>query len=256
MPSAEVIPQQTELVLPATRESATVALLRVITEAARDPNVDAAKMRELWNLKRDIDAREAEIEFNRAMQAVQSEIQPIMRDAKGQNNRYARLEAIDRKLRPIYTRHGFSLMFGAKAVEGQPDMLSITCECLHRDGHVKHYELPSKLDSTNKAKSDIQAVGATVTYLRRYLTSLIFGLVFTDDPDDNDGTTAYIDEHQRNQILDLLIDCRDTWPDIERLFLKFMGVSRVEEIPAQQFELAVNQLQAKAKAAEKQRKGR
>lgn len=222
----------------------TEELIGIIAEAARDPHVDAAKMRTLWELKQEIDAQASKQAFYRAMKAVQDEVKPVLRSVENDitHSRYARLEHIDRKIRPVYTKHGFSLTFGART--DTPGTVTITCDCMHQDGYVKPYELPGTLDSTNKAKTGIQAVGSTVTYLRRYLTCLIFNVVLTDDPEDDDGTGEPLTEQQRNKILDLLIAC-GLEGDNAAPFLKFMGAASVAEIPARDFRKALTALQAK-----------
>jgi hypothetical protein len=224
-------------------------LISAIAEAARDPRVDAAKMRALWELKKEIDAQEAKNSFQRAMQAVQDEIKPIVRDVEVRNkhgeltNKYARLESIDRMIRPVYTKHGFSLTFGARAGDG--GTLVISCDCMHRDGFVKNYELPSKLDTPNLAKNDIQALGSTVTYLRRYLTCLIFNVVLANEDNDGAGAPEMLSEEQRNRILDILVACEEFDKNAQKGFLNYMRVDRMEDIPAARYVEAITALQSK-----------
>src|SRR5688572_2252542 len=54
-------------------------LLEVISRAASDPNVDADKMDRLWHLHERISARQAEIAFNVAMTACQTEMPAVLR---------------------------------------------------------------------------------------------------------------------------------------------------------------------------------
>lgn len=234
-------------VIPVPPENDTQALIATIIRVSSEPGFDPGKIRELWEIKKDIDQQNSKASFYRAMQAVQEEIRPVLRDSKGNNSRYARLEAIDRRIRPIYTHHGFSMTFGART--DTPGTLCITCEVMHRDGYHAHYELPGALDAGNKAKSDIQAVGSTVTYLRRYLTCLIFNVVLTDDEDDDDGHAgaSALSHEQLNQILDLLIQCDMEGPKAAG-FLKYMGVNRIEDIRPHDFTKAVEALKAKRRS--------
>lgn len=236
---------------PVEKAPSQAALLAVIAEAARDPHVDAAKMLALWNLKKDIDAQDAKNAFYRAMQAVQEEIRPVVRDAQNNHtqSKYAKLESIDRAIRPIYTHHGFSLTFGART--DAPGSLTITCECMHREGHTAHYELPGSLDATNKAKTDIQALGSTITYLRRYLTCLVWNVVLTNEDDDGNYGSCSADalsQEQLNKLLDLVADMPEA---TKQSFLRYMGVSALEQIPARQFTMAVTALNAKRRSLQK-----
>lgn len=177
-----------------------LTLLTAIAKAASDNKVDAAKMRELYELKKDIDDRASRDSFYRAMLAVQQEIQPIVKDAENSavHNRYARLAAIDAALRPVYTKYGFALSFST-VPEGTK--FAIQCEVLHRDGHAQTYKLPFVNDDTNRAKTALMATGSSVTYLRRYLTCMIFNAVFSNDGDDNDGVKIEPEKLEKIQAL-------------------------------------------------------
>ncbi len=89
------------------------ALINAIERAARDPNVDIVKMKELFAMRKEIAAEIAETAFNDAMNACQAEMTPIATDAVNPQTRskYATYGKLDGKLRPIYTRHGFSISF-------------------------------------------------------------------------------------------------------------------------------------------------
>ena len=60
----------------------------------------------------------------------------------------------------------------------------IVCTVLHKAGHSVTEELPGKVDA-GPARSAIQAVGSSISYLRRYLTCMIFNVVVRNE--DKDG---------------------------------------------------------------------
>lgn len=220
--------------------------IAMIVAAAADSSVNAEKVRELWNLAKDMREYDAKSAFNRAMQQTQEEMRPVVRDMEVKNdsgvvtNRYARLESIDRAIRPIYIKYGFALSFG-----GGDANTEITCEVIHREGYSKIYPLKGVMDSTNKAKNALQAVGSTLTYLRRYLTCLIFNIQLTNDPDDDDGRGSdVISQDQLNKIRDLIMGCNMS-QEAERKFCEFMGVRNIESLPSGLFVNAMTQLQAK-----------
>jgi hypothetical protein len=90
-------------------------------------------------------------------------------------------------LRPIYTRNGFCLSFNSEPVEG-PNV-RVICGVSHDAGHSKTFQLEAALDMAGpqgKAnKTPLHGLGSSVSYLRRYLTCMIFHVVFAND--DNDG---------------------------------------------------------------------
>ena len=89
------------------------ALLNVMLQLARDPDVRIEVLTALAEMQQRAEERQAEREFNTAMNAAQAEMQPIVRDAENKqtNSRYATLFKIDEAIRPIYIKHGFSPMF-------------------------------------------------------------------------------------------------------------------------------------------------
>jgi hypothetical protein len=126
------------------------------------------------------------------MARVAEEQEPVVRDAKNPHigNKYARLETIDAALRPIYSKHGFSVRYGSEpAADGR---LHITCTVAHAAGHSETLGLSAPLDALGTggraSKTGVQAVGSSVTYLRRYLLTMAFNVVTTDDDDDGEAS--------------------------------------------------------------------
>src|SRR6185369_5002580 len=156
-----------------------LSLIQIIAQAARDPQVDVAKMQAILAMKERLEDREAEIAFNLAMKDAQQEMRPVIRDRKNPStgSMYAQLETVDALIRPIYTRHGFSLSFNSGAPV-KPGNLRVLCKVMHERGHSKDYELEGDLDTAGpqgKAnKTNIQGLGSSASYLRRYLTLMIF----------------------------------------------------------------------------------
>ena len=74
--------KQTQEIARSQQDSPGDAVLTVIARAASDPTVDVEKMRSLLDLQERIMDRQAETAFNASMQAAQSELKQIVRDAK------------------------------------------------------------------------------------------------------------------------------------------------------------------------------
>jgi ERF superfamily len=165
------------------------SLLNFVARAMADPAIDVMKLEMLLRMQREIVADDARLRFNRAMSLAQGEMQPVVRDAQNTqtNSRYALLETIDAAIRPIYVKHGFMLSFNSEAIDGPNER--IICEVSHTAGHSKRYQLDAPLDTVGpqgKAnKTPLHGLGSTVSYLRRYLTAMIFNIVLKNE--DNDG---------------------------------------------------------------------
>lgn len=168
-------------------------LLNFIERASRDPEFDVAKFGELLRMQRDVLHEQAQREFNRAMADAQTEMMPVVRDASNTHtgSKYAKLETIDREMRPIYTRHGFSVRFGS-APSPREGWLRIVCTVSHAGGYseTNHLDAPPDMAGSGGRtnKTPIQAVGSSVTYLRRYLLAMVFNIVLADEDDDGEAS--------------------------------------------------------------------
>jgi len=88
-------------------------------------------------------------------------------------------------------------------------------------GHYEDFFMPAPPDTTG-GKSNVQAVGSTNSFLRRYVVCNIFNIVVVGDDDDGIGGT--LDEAQTKTILDLLRTAK-----VGPKFLKYMKAQSAEE---------------------------
>jgi hypothetical protein len=204
-----------------------------IIAAAASGKADVAVIRELLAMAKDVQAMEARTAFNAAMKAAQEEIRPVVKDAENSHTRtrYALLETIDKRIRPIYTKHGFSLSFNS-APPAIPGSVRILCSVRHDVGHTEPYELEGALDVSgakgSNNKTDIQGLGSTVSYLRRYLTCMIFNVVLTKEDNDGAATVQFISEDQVDNVASMLEECGLKRNDSG--FLAWAGADRIEHI--------------------------
>jgi hypothetical protein len=166
------------------------SLMAVISRAAADPNTDVDKLERLMGLYERITDRSAEQSYHDAMNAAQEEMRPIAADANNPQtkSKYASYAALDRALRPIYTRHGFSISFDT--ADGAPvDHVRVVAEVAHRDGFKKRPHLDMPADGKGAKGGDVMtkthAIGAAVTYGKRYLLGMVFNIAVGDDDDGN-----------------------------------------------------------------------
>lgn len=179
---------------PASQASQMIA---VIERAALSPEVDVDKMAKLLDMQERIFNKQAEISFNQAMVRAQNRMRPVIKDAANDHTKsmYARMETIDRQIRPIYTAEGFALSFGT---EDSPleKCIRIVCDCTHADGHVKKYHADVPVDMYGSGgkqnKTATHAFGSSVTYGQRYLTKLIFNIAIASEDDDGNLATPQL----------------------------------------------------------------
>jgi hypothetical protein len=175
--------------VPAESRVGTTALLDAITAAASNPAVDIEKMERLFEMHQRMVAGEAKAAFYAALAEVQAKVPIILNNSDNTHtrSRYADLAAVNEKLVPIYTKHGFALSITSAKAE-RADEIRWVATLGHRMGHERDYwvDLPSDTAGAkgNSNKNAIQGVMSSSTYARRYLEFLIFN-VATADSDGN-----------------------------------------------------------------------
>jgi hypothetical protein len=230
---SEIAPRRRNAAMVPIAQPVGDTLLAMIGQGMTSPDIGVEKFKAAMQMY-------ALIQFNSAMSVVQSEIEPVLRDAVNMqtNSRYARLETLIEAIRPIYTRHGFSLEFDSEPVEGEK--VRIVCEVSHVGGHSKKYHLDAGLDTVGmqgKAnKTALHGLGSTVSYLRRYLLCMIFNVALRGE--DNDGnrepdTGEVISRPQLAELRALLADCSADPKAAranERNFLGKMGLDQLRSL--------------------------
>lgn len=192
---------------------------------------------------------QAEVMFNAAMRAAQSEMGRVSANAHNPQTRsnYATYDKLDRALRSIYTRHGFSLSFDTGKVED--DTLPVRCFVSHEMGHTREYSIPMDCSGKGAKGGDVMtkthARGSAASYGMRYLLKLIFNVAIGEDDDDGAGAgpaeEEVITEEQAATLRDLAEEVGADMPK----FLKWLGVEKVTEIKASRYRKAVRGLEAK-----------
>ena len=234
------------------------SLLAAISAAARDPQVDAAKINALLEIKIKIDALEAENKFWDAMRECQNEMEPIRKDAMNLENKgkYAKVSTIQRIIQPIYRKHNFNLSFTAKD-QDDANVVPLACIVSHACGHRQVYTLKATIDDKGPkgggVKTQVQGTMSTSSYLRRKLYELIFDLILTDD--DDDGSLGKgkkpITQDQADTITSLLAACGMKTSEQRRGFFAYCTpdgdptITSVSQIPAFKYDKAIVALQAK-----------
>jgi hypothetical protein len=154
---------------------------------------DIGTIERLVALKQSMDAKRAEEEFNESMNAAQSEMRPISADAVNPQtkSKYASYHQLDKALRPIYTKLGFSLSFSTTD-SPIPDYVRVLCY-VSRGGYTRTYQCDMAADGKGAKGGDVMtkthASGSAMSYGMRYLLKMIFNVAIGED--DNDGNGGF-----------------------------------------------------------------
>jgi hypothetical protein len=173
---------------------------RVVQQVPPDPlsmiqmaierGVNPDQLTKLFDLQERYEKNRAKEAFALAMNRAQAEMPVVVKDATNSatNSKYARLEKINSQIKPIYTKHGFSLSFGTEDCPYE-HRIRIFADVWHIGGHCQRYQGDYPLDMTgpkgNVNKTELHAMGSTCSYGRRYLTLQIFNISVANE--DNDG---------------------------------------------------------------------
>ncbi len=184
--------------------------LSMIERAARDPSISVEKLERLFDLSERARTAQAKQAFASAFAALQPELPTIDRknrivvyreadrkkqggpiegvDVPQQSTPYATIETIIESIRQPLARHGFSIRFEHATVNG---LIGTTAILTHRDGHAERAEVPPLQHDSSGSKNNVQAVGSSLTYGRRYALLALLAIVSHAPQDaDDDGKAA------------------------------------------------------------------
>lgn len=166
---------------------------------------------------------------------------------------YAKLDDVQRVIVPIYTEHGFSMIFssGKSELEGHR---KIRCKLAHVSGHVEEYDTDLPLDmhgmKGSQNKTAIHGAGSADTYGQRYLTKMVWNLEVSNEVHDDDGQSAGEIVATEEQIEELRELMKESGADLD-VFLEYFQVNKIEDMPASKVDKARAMLNRKKQRAKK-----
>lgn len=217
----------------------STALMQVISKAASDPSVDIDKLERLMLMHERMMAKDAEVQFNADMAAMQAEIPSVAERGTGHNLKYATLEDIIDVVRPIMHKYGFAISFEvSNTVHNTDSVMIVTGVLMHKAGHSIKTAMTLPADKSG-SKNAVQALGSSVSYGKRYVLSALLNIA-TRGEDDNGYAAipeASLSEQQAAELNRLLSLCK------EETKAGFRGIyGDIENLPKSQFNKALAQL--------------
>ena len=227
-------------------ETESAAIFQIISRLASNPAADPDKIERFLAMREKELNRMAEQSFNSAMKAAQAEMRAIGADANNSQtkSKYATYAKLDSVLRPIYTKHGFSVSFDEDDSPKQ-DHIRVLAYVAHEDGFTRTYRKDMPADSKGAKGGDVMtkthATGAAASYGMRYLLKGIFNVaVGEEDTDGNvpDERDIAISQEQAATIRKLL---EQSGTEADK-FCEWAKIDAVPDLPARHFDKAVNVL--------------
>lgn len=188
------------------------------------------------------DIRNAELSFNRAFVAMQSEIPVIVASSVIPNRgKYEKFEDVMRVVHPILNRHGFSVSFSQAADEKR---ITVTCFLRHEDGHAITTAFSVRVGG--KADSETQADCKASTTAKRNALLQALNIVIRQDIFQSDEADAMIEGGKITdyEAAELRLLCEESGSDVTR-FLAFAGAKSFEEITTSRHADLLQKLKAK-----------
>lgn len=214
------------------------AFLAMIERAARDPSVDVQKLKELLAIRDREQDRTAASAFAIAMMEAQREMEPVRKDCSNSQtkSKYASYLALDRAIRPVYSRHGFALTFNTEPMTAS-DMQRDVCKVMHKDGHIETYTFDIPIVTKGPQGKDVMtathAAMSANTYGKRGLLKMIFNIVETGEDDDGNAASGspIVSQEQTDIIKTAIADAKLPMDKFEMAFgpLDRLPASRMQE---------------------------
>lgn len=218
---------------PQTMASQIIAL-------ASNPNLNVETLQALVTMQERMEKRQAEIAFTEALASL-----PAIRVKK--NGRvelgagkgsypFARWEDISLVIEPLLSERGFRLTFDSQPRQGDGGGLVVTGTLLHRGGHSRSASMPLALD-TGPGRNNLQAMGSSLSYGKRYCTEMLLNVVREGDDDDavRAGEATITDQ----QVAELSRSMTEVG-FAERAMYDLLGVTALTEIRKSQLAIARN----------------
>jgi len=168
---------------------APVAGVTMFERLAMDPNVSVDKLERLIELQERIMRHDAKAAFEAAYARLQAHI-PII-DERSRivvrnevRSTYAALEDIHSVIKPILAQYGFAIRHRTEWPTDKPNIIRIIGILGHEQGHSEESIFEAPADRSD-FRSDIQSMGSTVSYGRRYTTMDLLNIA--TQRADNDG---------------------------------------------------------------------
>lgn len=257
------------------------AFLAMIERAARDPAIDIDKMERMMQMRERELARRAREAFAEAFAQLIPELPSIDRngavtvysradrDYAAKNNGeyapnakpiqqtpYATLDDILIAINPVLSQFGFSVRFEHETIPaGDSFRIKTRAILTHRAGHSESAETPPLQQDSSGSKNNVQGVGSSMKYGRRYALMAVLPIASHAPQDrDDDGKAAGgpkpISEEQLDTLRHEIIDTDSDLPT----FLEFFKVERLDDLPAAAFERAMKMLNEKRRRAAKEKR--
>lgn len=180
------------------------SFLALMQTALTTPNMDVSVLKDMLAMQKEVMVQQAIIDFNNDFSEMSREIPVIAHTKKSYSTTYTPLEDIVNIIRPILSKYGFSVSFNNNQVAA--GFITITCQLRHKGGHMIENMLTLPTEAATKGMNAMQAIGAAISYGKRYTLCGILNIATTADDDGNGFSTNAKTESQKKPLSDVRLD--------------------------------------------------
>ena len=234
------------------QQNAEINALTLIDKAI-EKDIDVDKFAKLVDIVKMLENEKAKRDFYEALSNFQGEVPPIKKLSRADMGygkpkyNYAEFGEIVTTIQEPLKKHGLSYHFeignepvvikGEKGEDVIVEFVAVTCTVAHKSGYEKTTTMSVQKDA-GAGKSNVQAVGSTITYLKRYTLLALLG-IGTADPDDDAVSTIpknqkTIDKKEDKsdllaEIKDKLDHCNDE-ETVKKIWSKYQKYSKDADV--------------------------
>ena len=234
------------------QQNAEINALTLIDKAI-EKDIDVDKFAKLVDIVKMLENGKAKRDFYEALSNFQGEVPPIKKLSRADMGygkpkyNYAEFGEIVTTIQEPLKRHGLSYHFeignepvvtkGEKGEDIIVEFVAVTCTVAHKSGYEKNTTMSVQKDA-GAGKSNVQAVGSTITYLKRYTLLALLG-IGTADPDDDAVSTIpenqkFVDKKEDKSVLlaeikDNLDHCEDE-ETVKKIWSKYQKYSNDADV--------------------------
>lgn len=239
------IDQSNAVVIQNKQSTQVSGLMSIISDAAKDPNYDVGKLKELINLKNDMENREAKLSYMRDYSSMKGRLPKIIKNKKNTHTKsdYADLSQINDAVDPVLSEFGFATT--QKVIAQNDSTVTIRAEILHRDGHSDFMDMTFPIDDKgsggNVNKTVIQGMSSTISYLKRVAKCTMLDIAAGEDIDGNDPNTSDVITIEQAADLDTRLRALGG-PDAVNRFLVWAKIEQITELLLKKYPAAIKAL--------------
>ncbi|CDO48600.1 ERF family protein [Bartonella tribocorum] len=214
--------------------------MELILERALENDVNLDRLKSLLELREKEIERQERKNFVRDLSTMQMEYQKIHKNATNThtNSQYATLDKYLDAIKDSLSKYRFSLFSRIK--EQNSNAITVEMTLKHISGNEISTQGTFPFDTTG-SKNNVQAVGSTITYARRYLLGMLLNIVSEDDDTDGNPPIKKAFPQQINEIRRLIVQTQSE----EAKVLDYVKVENLADMSEGQAQIVLHLLKDK-----------